>query len=1368
MSPRHRKTSLLRRGAALAALAFAAARAAANPTGMTVTAGNVSAFLNGANLDISASHNAVINWQSFNIAPGETTTFHQPDNISVVWNRITDQNPSQIWGHLNGNGIVVLMNQSGFYFGPDSCVNVGGFVATSALVTPPASVGGMWSYQGPPPVASIINYGEIKAATGGSIFLVAEKIENHGILTAPDGTLGLYAGKEVLISERPDGRGLSMGVALPDGAIDNFGKISADAGAIALHARVVNQNGFIQADSVREHNGTIELVAGEALNLGANSLITANGGAGVSAGGAITLKSGGDFSDAAGSRIEARGGAAGGTGGAVELSAANLADIQSRVDGAAQTGFTGGTMLIDPTDLTLNNSSLSPYVGFSAITFEATHNITFAANTVWNLSTATGLTAGQLTLRAGNNITFGNAARITDPNNWAVTLQAGYDFGNHVVQNGVGSIYLNGGVGLTQSGAIETSQGNITLQAGHDVLVGSGYVRTGGGGNISVTAGDGDVDSGTKRDVYDYTRSGYVISALGLGGIGTANGGNVSVTAGRDILSFTANIGAFGAAAGNVNLSAGRDLKGKFLVRNGVGAVLAGRDIGAASLGASFGLIAGGWNIEAARDAFINEIYNPNGALNANGMVVPAGVYAGNLNSAGSTTTPTVRQSFLFDYALDAFAHITGHNSVSLTGGNLARTSGNSARPAIYAPILEIIAGAGGVTLGSDVILFPSAQGYLDITTTAGGALRSLPGKFSQLIVSDSALPDYTTFAAGHGVTPVHAGATAPVLTLDIAGNLENVFIRAPGSADIRVHGNVLNAAFEGQNLVAGAPTRFLIDGNYFSRSDRTSVVLSDNAAAAFERIFNDPHQVLNATLANRLDYDPATHTLTIQGIMTVADLNFLLNPTRYIWTPDIGLHLNPDGTPVVVADTLTTDAAALSQLSAATQDIPTSSLARLGFQIGGPGTFQFAANNLDLGISSGIRSVGTLNNRALAGISAQGADISMVLAGNLDMTSSQIASFNGGSISILAGGHMNIGSQQSFTSDNTPKGIYTGHGGSITLHAGGDVLVNGSRIASYDGGNVWVTAGIPSSKKDGSQVGWDQVVHEANGILYVVDAGGGVVRDKLTKDHSAFDATGNGLTDEHGNEIHGYLVTLTGGSVDAGSGRNGFFQVTTSEFNPLTGQVEIRNTPFFGSGIMAFTRNDSAALVGDLVVNAGQDILGGSSGYLQIPFNTSPHAGRVLSLLAERDILVDSSGILGVEVHVDAAREITGKVVGSDTVDLRAETLKVTALGPSVTSSGDSSTSTLIGQSVSTSDTGDGGGGQVITTGGEGGAGNALAGVAAPAATKTVETADKAIAAATATADDEDEQKKKRGAGNGAVLAQKTSRVTVILPKKS
>src|SRR5437667_10088605 len=142
-------------------------------------------------------------------------------------------------------------------------------VTTSPVAPESSGSSELWQFRGTPPLASIVTYGEVRAQNGGSVFLISERIENHGTISAPGGTIGLYAGKEVLVSERPDGRGLSATVKLPAGSVDNSGHLIADGGTIALHAQVVNQNGQVQADSVREHNGVIELVASENVNLGA-------------------------------------------------------------------------------------------------------------------------------------------------------------------------------------------------------------------------------------------------------------------------------------------------------------------------------------------------------------------------------------------------------------------------------------------------------------------------------------------------------------------------------------------------------------------------------------------------------------------------------------------------------------------------------------------------------------------------------------------------------------------------------------------------------------------------------------------------------------------------------------------------------------------------------------------------------------------------------------------------------------------------------------------------------------------------------------------------------------------------------------------
>ena len=78
-------------------------------------------------------------------------------------------------------------------------------------------------------------------------------------------------------------------------------------------------------------------------------------------------------------------------------------------------------------------------------------------------------------------------------------------------------------------------------------------------------------------------------------------------------------------------------------------------------------------------------------------------------------------------------------------------------------------------------------------------------------------------------------------------------------------------------------------------------------------------------------------------------------------------------------------------------------------------------------------------------------------LIGDVDMFSSSIASLDGGNISISAGGAVNAGSSVFSVNASGATGIYTTSGGDVSVIASGDISVNGSRIATYDGGNITV-----------------------------------------------------------------------------------------------------------------------------------------------------------------------------------------------------------------------------------------------------------------------------------------------------------------------
>ena len=1220
-----------------------------------------------------------------------------------------------MFGQLNANGCVVLFNQNGFFFGPDSVINVGGFLATTAAPSAQNFSGGQWQFSGAPPAASIVNYGQIKAGAGNSIFLIAEKIENHGILTAPDGTIGLYAGKDVLVSERPDGRGLSATVRLPEGSVDNAGKLIADGGAIALRAQVVNQNGLIQANSVRQHNGVIELVAAEQINLGENSRVTARGDENaVSDGGKILVKSDGNFSDASASRLDVSGGIAGGNGGSVEVSAPLLDSVRSQIIGLASAGWSGGSLSLDPVNIIIGNSGSgsigsgtvaagsapgtlllnvnSAFIGFSQITLEATRDISLANFTTWNLNDSTGISdAGSLlTLRAGRNIVFGNSSHIAAGAGWSVKMFAGDLTSGRTVVGGEGGIYFNGGpdTGFGKpnfNGSLETGNGSIELLAENEIILAGGYIRTDSGGNLNVSTLKGSIDAGTKRDGFIFSRRGYDISPAGLGGIATTAGGDITLHAGKDVLSFLPTSGAYG--GGNVTVSADHNVLGKFLVRNGVGQISAGTDVGSGASPASLNLIRGRWDVTAGHDIYLNEVLNPNGSLNPNRLL----------------TGPKI--PFQFDYALDAAVNLTAANSVQLLGNAPAHVNDNPDRLPIYPPQLNISAGPGGVVLGNDVVLFPSPLAVLNINTTGGGDLRSSTDNSFRLIVSDSGNPGYTSFVDGHAATPLHLASAADPIRVNVSGNIENIRFQFPKKSLINVAGDALNFFFTGQNLTDTDETRLTVGGNFRNRSDITSEPVTGLPDFSIFDPLVATRTDLN--LASKLSYSLQTHQLTFRGRMTDEEHNFLLHPVVRSTDPLTGrVELDQLGNPIVVAAHFS-DATVINQLFQDSQDVPAFPTKNGGLLIGGPGLFSLSARKIDLGITAGIRSLVTALNPALArnadGSARRGADIKVTASEDLEMTSSQIASFNGGSIDVQAAGNINVGAQEQFTSDDTPKGIYSGSGGNVSVTAGGNIIVNGSRIASYDGGNV--------------------------------------------------------------------TVVSTGGNVDAGEGAKGFFSITSQQLNPVTGAIEVRNDRFFGSGIVALTRPDSASQVGDISVTAGQDILANAGGILQLAFNHSDRTSSSVTLDAGRNIEANQSGILGANVNLKAQGNIQGLVVANQNLNIdAARSVSVTALasGGVTIKSGESVSGTVIGGgnvSVSGSDIS----ASVISTGGSAAANdsasraNAFQNVAAPAAQQTAPLASKTVAENKPELTEEDEKKKARK----PVLARSTGRVTVILPNR-
>ncbi len=1253
---------LLWRLIAVASLSGFGCQALANPTGMTVQSGSASAAVNGPQLTVTTSQLALLNWQSFNIAAGETTIFNQPSAYSVVVNRITDQNPSQIYGSLQANGMVVLMNASGFYFGPNAFVSAAGLVVSTANCIPPQNTGGSWEFNGPPPLASIINYGQIQVGQNGSAFLIADNVENHGNIEAPGGAVGLASGQTVLLSERPDGRGMSMQVTLPKGSVNNYGTIIADGGTIAMNAKVVNQNGFLQANSVRDQNGVIELVASDQLNLGANSQVLAQGddSAGGSSGGSVTLQSGNNFSDSVGSQIDVNGGSQGGNGGNVEISAPNILSLNSSMDAGAQTGWNAGDFSLDPVNIVLGTSSANgmvnvntAFAGFSQILLQASGSITLNANTAWNLTTSSGKTSGQLTLEAGSNIILQNGSSISDGNNWSVNLEAGYNFVNNAILYGQGSILLNGG-----SGSIQTAAGNVNLEAGQNILVGSGSVITTGGGSISAHALAGNIDTGSDAQGYYFNTYGTATSLSqaynlsdGLGGISTEAGGNVTLIAGGNVTSVlpvnvngkigyvydgnsltsvnsghtdfsTAGSGAYGSRPGNVTVVAGGNVTGHYLVANGAGSIFAGVEMdangnpivdssGNYELGASgsagtdanksalaLSLISGGWNVTAAQNIYLQEVRNPNGVFDT---------------SAGTA------YNHYFDYSPGDYVNLDAGNLVQLGASPsvLPRATG-LAIPFIYPSILNITAGAGGVQLTggntapfNQLILFPSPLGSLTINTTDGGSLvgnlssSGAPQAFN-LIVSDSGKSQYKNSgdfgASDHAATPIHLDNPTPIV-LNIKGDMDLINLVVPESAQINVGGNMNNCGFQGINLSANAVTSIDVTGDIYDRSSFTDLVGVTAAEAANLSYLSEA--VNNSSLlASSFYYNPATQTLTYQdltgktllGITGTTTLAKVLNLLNNLTVQE---YIN--GVPQWADPPFDTI------------PLPTPNAVSVFGNPQTPGTVAYA-------LLAQYNRLGTIpNNASTSGFIIGGGGQFDISARSLDLgTSAGILSegvglYTVGSSYPLAslfgnGGVFDHGADINVTTTGNHSGGTTAAGEPV-----GDLDMYSSSIATLNGGNVSINAGGD--------------VNAGSSVLTVFSAS---VRGIYSTSGGDVSVIANGDINVNGSRIVTYdggnvTVESLYGNVNAGTGASLPVTINAYYENPITHAVYYSGPQLPFSGIAALTfraRNASypapTATLGNILVEAPNgDVTADAAGILQIALNHLNYPDATTTVLA-------------------------------------------------------------------------------------------------------------------------------------------------------
>jgi filamentous hemagglutinin family protein len=283
-------------GLIVGSIIFSSDALAGGPTGGVVVGGSGTITQGGNSTIINqASNRLALNWQTFNVGANESVLFNQPSRSAVALNRILDQNPSQIFGRINSNGQIFLINTHGIIFGATAQLNVGGLMASTLDLTPKDFLAGHYNLNVAGPAAGVVNHGLIQAASGGSVSQVAGSVLNDGLILANYGKINLDGADHAVLDF--DGNGLiniqisgDLKQRLDNGeaAVTNKGKLSAEDGTVVLQAsaakdlftNLVNNSGVIDASGISTDGGVVRLVAngGNTINSGTINVSGVHGG----------------------------------------------------------------------------------------------------------------------------------------------------------------------------------------------------------------------------------------------------------------------------------------------------------------------------------------------------------------------------------------------------------------------------------------------------------------------------------------------------------------------------------------------------------------------------------------------------------------------------------------------------------------------------------------------------------------------------------------------------------------------------------------------------------------------------------------------------------------------------------------------------------------------------------------------------------------------------------------------------------------------------------------------------------------------------------------------------------------------------------
>ena len=268
---------------------------------------------------------------------------------------------------------VWLINPHGINIGAMGRINVARFVASTLQVNDGEFIAGRDIRFVGPSKAAIVNHGTIEAI-GGDIYLIANHVDNQGMLKASAGSVNLMAGSDVLLTQdheiyiRPSGLEADGGTGVANGGVIDavVARLEADGNMYAL---AINNSGVVRANGSVTSGGRVFLkgTGGSLVNTGTVSAQTTLAD-GKTVGGEVQITAD-NVTIADGARIDASGDVGGGTvliGGGIEGADASIANATTTtieagavVAADAVESGTGGTVVAYSNDATTVSGALS-------------------------------------------------------------------------------------------------------------------------------------------------------------------------------------------------------------------------------------------------------------------------------------------------------------------------------------------------------------------------------------------------------------------------------------------------------------------------------------------------------------------------------------------------------------------------------------------------------------------------------------------------------------------------------------------------------------------------------------------------------------------------------------------------------------------------------------------------------------------------------------------------------------------------------------------------------------------------------------------------------------------------------------------------